>query len=169
MPRPSPLPRTHRQQPRPQVHRPRPQGRQDTAPAPTPRSRPPATAGPPAKGTTPRIPQSPPPTIPTPKAPEHTPRGPFSAPIPRHFCTRHQPQPAQADAASRTKKPVLPVLQSRDKSQAPILRPSQRRFCAFCVIPRHRQQSQFRPFSRPPDTALLYPPRSYPARRCSAR
>lgn len=83
------------------------------------------------------------------------------------FCTHYQPQPAQAHAPSRRKKPVLAHPATRDKSQAPILRPSQRRFCAFCVIPRHRQQSQFRPFSHLPNTALRYPRRSYPDPRYS--
>lgn len=119
----------------------------------TPRRRSPPTSGPLAKGTTPRSPATIPAAAdPTPKAPQHKPRSQFSALFPRHFCTHHQPPQAQADVTSRLKKPVLHVLQSRDKSQAPILRPSQRRFCASCVIPRRRQQSQFPPFYRLPDT-----------------
>ena len=78
------------------------------------------------------------------------------------FCTNHQPQPAQADATSRRKTPALRLLRSRDKSTAPFLRPSQPHLCALCVIPRHHLQSLFLPFYHLPDTALLYPPRSYP-------
>ena len=147
--------------------------RQAPAPGPTPRSRSLATPGPPAADAQdPKQLDHPPPPFcssgihpaddPTPKAPKHMPRGPFSAPIPRNFCTRHQPPQAHPDATSRRKKPVTTPPKSRDKSITPIQRPSQPRFCTSCVIPRHRQQSPSPPFSHPPNIALLYPRRSYP-------
>ena len=92
---------------------------------------------------------------------------PFSALFPRHFRTHHQPDMALPDVTSRRKTPVLRLLRSRDKSQAPILRPSNPCFCPFCVSPRHRQQNPFPPFYHPPDTFSLYPPRSYPGPRYS--
>ena len=117
MPRPSPRPRTHRQQPRPQVHRTRPQGRQPqppTAPTegkpppgPTPRSRSPATAGPPAKRTTPRSPATiPTADDPTPKAPEHMPRGPFFAPITSRNRHTRTPPAAQKSPFSALRHPA---------------------------------------------------------------
>ena len=149
---------------------------------PTTCNRSPADVPPPARRSPPTIPGIHPQPTPGPEAAgppaavllfRHPPRrrshakGPGAhAPRP-FFCTHHQPQPAQADAASRRKSPVLAHPAPRDKSQAPIQRPSQPRFCPFCVIPRHHRQSPFLPFSHPPDTALLYPLRSYPDPRYS--
>jgi len=98
--------------PRPQRHHARPQGRQPQPPA-----------GPAEGKHQPHAADAQPPT----GSAGGRPRGPF-------FSTRHQPQPAQADAASRRKTPVLARPAPRDKSQAPILRPSQALFCAFCVV-----------------------------------
>ena len=155
--------------------------RQAPAPGQTPRSRSPATPGPPAdvpplaRRSPPTFPSIHPPPTPWTRSSWATRRrrsalqastrrrshakGPGAhAPRPV-FCTVStpflHPSPAATgtlDAASRTKKPVLAPPKPRNKSQAPIPRPSQRHFCVFCVIPRHYPQSQFRPFYRPPDT-----------------
>ncbi len=168
MPQTGPAPITL--QPRPQVHRTRPQGRQPQPPtAPTEGKPPPRPDAPqpiPGHSWTTRQRHHA-------QKPGHHPRRPIPRKRPRS--TRPEalflhpspaatgtPQSHQPHKKARSAPSAIPRQIHRAIS-APVTAP----FMRFCVNPPGYPQTPFLPFFHPPDTALLYPPRSYPDPRYS--